>query len=344
MRSKANHIGYLLCALFLMAVSCTAATGKVIYVDDDAPIDGGGSSWADAFCCLQNALADANASDEIHVARGIYKPDLRIEKAGRTGTWLTASGDRMDSFQLLSDVTIKGGYAGIGEAEPDARDINLYETILSGDLSANDGNNPDDPVSETSRAENSYQVVTGSGTEETAVLDGFTITGGNADVFTNRNGGGMLNEYGSPQIINCTFTQNSAQYYGGGIYNYYSSPTLVNCTFTQNSSGTEGGGIYNYQNDLNLTNCTFEGNSAHRGGGIHSGHGNLSLTDCTFIGNSANSGAGIHSYASTGWSGDEMDEEFQSIPMLVNCTFTANSAEDRGGGLYSSDSKPSLTN
>ena len=344
MRGKNLKIMLTASVLLISLVICAPCTGKIIYVDDDAPIDGGGSSWADAFCCLQAALAEASIGDEIRVANGIYKPDLRIEQAGRIGIRISVSGDRTDTFQLLSGVTIKGGYAGAGETEPDARDINLYETILSGDLSANDRVNPDGPVSVTGRAENSHHVVTGSGVDETAILDGFTITGGNSNVFTHRNGGGMLNEYGSPQLISCTFRENTAQYYGGGIYNYYSSPTLVNCTFTQNSSGTEGGGIYNYQNDLNLTNCTFEGNSAHRGGGIHSGYGNLSLVDCTFIGNSANSGAGIHSYASTGWSGDEMDEEFQSIPMLVNCIFTANSAEDRGGGLYSSDSKPGLTN
>jgi len=239
MRSKANYIRRLLCALFLLTVSCTAATGKVIYVDVDSVSKFDGSSWANALCCLQDALAEANIGDEIHVAEGIYRPDRRIEISGRSGVQITASGDRMATFQLLSGVTIMGGYAGTGEADPDARDIDLYETILSGDLDNNDVNSPDDPASEAGRAENSYQVVTGSGTDETAVLDGFTITGGNADLYTNRNGGGLLNEYGSPQIINCTFSDNSAQYYGGGIYNYYSKSTLANCTFTRNSSGTD---------------------------------------------------------------------------------------------------------
>jgi len=345
MRGIANFMMRLEISIFsIVLISAAIASGEVIYVDDDAPIDGGGSSWADAYYCLQEAFAKASIGDEIRVANGIYKPDLRIEQAGRIGIRISVSGDRTDTFQLLSGVTIKGGYAGAGEAEPDARDINLYETILSGDLSANDRVNPDGPASEVGRAENSHHVVTGSGVDGTAVLDGFTITGGNANVFTNRNGAGLLNEYGSPQIINCTFTENSAQYYGGGIYNYYSSPTLVNCTFTQNSSGTEGGGIYNYQSNLSLNNCTFEENSSHRGGGIHNGHGSLSVTDCTFTGNLAQTGAGINSYAAAESSADEPDEDSQRTPVLINCTFTANSAEDSGGGLYISDSKPSLNN
>jgi parallel beta-helix repeat protein len=325
----------------------TPATGRVIYVDVDAVRQFDGSSWALGYRCLQDALAEVRPGDEIRVAEGVYKPDRRTsEGSGRAGVRVIPSGDRLDTFQLLSGVTIKGGYAGVGEADPDARDIDLYETVLSGDLDDNDVdvNSLDDLVSKAGRAENSCQVVTGNGTDETAVLDGFTITGGNADVFTNRNGGGMLNEYGSPLIINCTFRENSAQYYGGGIYNYYGSPTLVNCTFKLNFSGTEGGGIYNYQSSLNLTNCTFEENSAHRGGGIHSGHGNLNLADCTFIGNSAHTGAGIHSYAAMDGRAGYMNEDSRSTPMLVNCTFTANFAEDRGGGLHSSDSKPGLRN
>jgi parallel beta-helix repeat protein/predicted outer membrane repeat protein len=330
--------------LLISLVICAPAKGKVIYVDDDAPIDGDGSSWADAYYCLQEAFAKASIGDEIRVANGIYKPDLGIEQAGRTGVRITASGDRMATFQLLSGVTIMGGYAGAGEAEPDARDINLYETILSGDLSANDRVNPDGPASEAGRAENSHHVVTGSGTDETAVLDGFTITGGNANVFTNRNGAGLLNEYGSPQIINCTFTENSAQYYGGGIYNYYGNPILIDCTFIRNSAGTEGGGIYNYRNYSNLNNCTFSENSAHRGGGIYNGYSSPKIADCTFIRNSADSGAGVYNYApAEDWAGD-IDQDPQSTPIFLNCTFTANSADDNGGAIYSFENNPCLTN
>jgi parallel beta-helix repeat protein/predicted outer membrane repeat protein len=327
-----------------LTTSCTIAAGKIIYVDDDAPLTGEGTSWDNAYCCLQVALAEAAVGDEIHVADGIYKPDRRLEKAGRLGFRITESSSRLETFQLLSGVTIKGGYAGVGAADPDARDINLYETILSGDLAVNDVDNNNGLASEESRAENSYHVVTANGVDETAVLDGFTITGGNANVFTNRNGAGLLNEYGSPQVVNCMFTQNSAQYYGGGIYNYYGSSGIVNCTFTRNYSGTEGGGIYNYQGSLNLNDCTFEENSSHRGGGIHSGHGSLNLTDCAFVGNLAHTGAGINNYAAMEASTIEIDEDYQSTPVLVNCTFITNSAEDKGGGLYSSDSKPSLKN
>ena len=61
------------------------------------------------------------------------------------------------------------------------------------------------------------------------VLEGFTITGGNANGnFPDNVGGGMYNLISSPTVSNCTFSGNTA-YAGGGMYNYNSSPTVTNC-------------------------------------------------------------------------------------------------------------------
>ena len=138
MQSKANHIRWLLCAFFVLAVICTVARAGVIYVDADASNTNDGSSWANAYWCLQNALAEAQQGDEIRVANGIYRPDHRAETTGRFGSLITASGDRTATFQLINGVTICGAYAGYGEPDPNARDIDLYETVLSGDLADND--------------------------------------------------------------------------------------------------------------------------------------------------------------------------------------------------------------
>src|SRR4030042_3109658 len=159
MRSKANYIRPLLCALFILAVSCTAATGKVIYVDVDAVAEYDGSSWALAYLCLQEAIAQVRPGDEIRVAQGIYRPDRQPAfSGGRTGrsgrTEITESGDRTATFELINGVTFKGGYAGCSEPYPDKRDFNLYETILSGDLDGNDVDiiRPGDLLGESSRA------------------------------------------------------------------------------------------------------------------------------------------------------------------------------------------------
>ena len=108
---------------------------------------GCGSSWSNA-CELQTALASASAGDEIWVAAGTYYP----------GT------NREDTFQLISGVALYGGFAGT-ETAREQRDWGTNLTVLSGDIGV-----PDDS------SDNSYSVVTGSGVDTSAILDGFTIT------------------------------------------------------------------------------------------------------------------------------------------------------------------------
>jgi hypothetical protein len=282
-------------------------TGQIIYVDADATGANDGSSWADAYNYLQDALADAFNGDEIRVAQGTYKPDQ--------GLGITP-GDRTATFQLVNRVTMKGGYAGFGEPDPNARDIELYETILSGDLDGNDVDVNDrwDLWNEPSRAENSYHVVTGSDVNEAAVLDGFTIAGGNANGRYNIDenlGAGMYTDLGGPTVINCTFKGNSAKQNGAGMYSSSSILRLVNCTFQANC-GKMGGGMWNQTSVLTLINCTFRGNKAtFIAGGMGIYDSNATLTDCTFSGN-----IGGHSIGGLGI-GD-------SNVTLTNCTFTGN--------------------
>ncbi len=46
----------------IAAISSAAHAGTILYVDDDAPLNGDGLSWDTAFRFLQDALADAAAS------------------------------------------------------------------------------------------------------------------------------------------------------------------------------------------------------------------------------------------------------------------------------------------
>lgn len=343
---------WLVVFVFLLLLFFSSAMGKIIYVDDDATGANDGSNWENAYCYLQDALADANSTEkpvEIRVAQGIYKPDQ--------GAFQTP-GDREATFRLISGVTLTGGYSGFGEPNPDTRDVELYETVLSGDLNGDDVQIDEleavdlvDFFDEPTRAENSYHVVTDSGTDDSAIIDGFTITAGNANGpegpqdnrYKFKSGGGMYNISGNPIVADCTFTKNSAVF-GGGMNNMLGNLTIVNCTFNQNSRGgmrnesstvalnnctftnNKMSGIINQLSSLTLTNCTFSENWNRIGGGIGSWSTTLNLTDCTFIRNSADiAGGGMDGGTAT----------------LTNCTFIANEA-NQGGGLQSDSS--TLTN
>ena len=71
-----------LSALAVAAAVATVASGQttVMYVDDDAPAGGDGTTWNKAYRDLQDALDSARAkhltgSIEVRIAEGIYTPD-----------------------------------------------------------------------------------------------------------------------------------------------------------------------------------------------------------------------------------------------------------------------------
>jgi rhamnogalacturonyl hydrolase YesR len=305
--------------------------GGIIFVDGAATGANNGTSWTDAFIYLQDALDFVQSAvcsvNEIHVAKGVYKPDCN-------STVPNGTGDRQATFQLISGVAFKGGYAGFGEPNADARDIKAYETILSGDLNGDDVdvNDPCDLLNEPTRTENSYHVVTGTNADANAMLDGFTITAGNASdaTFAHSRGGGLLNDWSDPTVNKCTFSKNAALFLGGAMCNLNSKLTVTRCTFGGNAAGI-GGGMGNDGSSPWVTHCTFTLNSAIYGGGM--GNINFSspiLTNCTFAGNSADFGGGLNNLTN-------------SSSTLTNCTFTGNSA-NRGGAIDDVDSVLTVTN
>jgi fibro-slime domain-containing protein len=259
--------------------------GKVIYVDTEAGGANDGSSWADAFNYLQDALAltspNLEAGDEIWVADGTYKPD---EGTGRTPD------DQTETFQLVSDVALYGGFAR-GENSLRERDWITNKTILSGDIDIT-GDEHDRGDAYLPEGNNSYHVAKGA---DGAYIDGFIITGGNANTGS-FGGGGMLNNGVSPIIRNCIFSANMADdtRHGAGVYNCNSSsPTLINCIFTGNWTTGDGSGMYNTSSDPTVINCTITANYAvGTAGGIYNDSGNPTISNCIIWDNEDSSGTG----------------------------------------------------
>ncbi len=248
----------LLSSLGFATTIIVPANGRV-YVIQNAT--GDGSGWRNASGSLADVLSQAasNGTTEIWVASGTYKPEYR---AGNGTT------DRDKSFVLVKNVKIYGGFAGT-ENSISERKIAENITILSGDLDDND------TTEKSTLSDNCYHVIISAEDVGTALLDGFTITGGNADgsdTFTVNGkgiyrefGGGLYNMTSSPTVTNCNFVNNIA-YRGGGIYNTSSTSTITNCSFSNNSA-VDGGGIYNTSSSPTIMNCTFANNTASAAGG-----------------------------------------------------------------------------
>jgi hypothetical protein len=308
-------------AVTLTAPQSARANPGVLYAAPVAQGSGNCSSWANA-CTLQTALAQAVSGDEIWVKMGVYYPG--------------AAGNREATFTLKNSVALYGGFAGT-EMQRNQRNWQTNLTILSGDIDQNDINADGNYIAETAadiQGNNVYHVVTGGGTNNTAVLDGFIITAGQANGSSLHNyGGGLYNTSSSPTLSNVTFSGNSAGS-GGGMYNDTSDPTLINVTFSGNIVGFGvGGGMYNTSSGPTLTSVTFSDNIAGWGCGGMGNFDNSSptLTNVIFSSNWAdNYGGGMCNRSSS--------------PTLTNVTFDGNMTDGDGGGMYNTSSSPTLTN
>ena len=232
------------------------------YVDADASGGDDGTSWADAYTDLHNALMAAGSGDSIFVAEGTYKP----------------SGDGLNNvrdatFDIPEGVLVYGGFEG-NEANLADRPNPLLRTILSGDISG----------------PNAYHVVEMKNAG--AVLDGFTVRDGLADKSgsSNGNGAGLFVD-AEVTIQNLEVRNNEATNFGGGIY--VKKAMVKNCTFHNNKStllfNSGGGGIHMSDSETKVIDCEIYNNEAVNGNGIYLNRGEV--VNCLIRNNRQGTGA-----------------------------------------------------
>ena len=274
---------------------------SLLYVDQSVTPTGDGSSWANAFSTLQEAISAATPGDTIVVAQGTYLPS--VERDGTTDE------PRRFTFELPDAVKIYGGFAGGEVIDQTAllnRDRTANETILSGDV---DGNSTLDNG-------NVFTVVSAIDVSASTTLDGFTIEGGFADStgVAQESGAGILvqaaSATSSPVFQNLVIRNNVVDDTGGGgagVAVITSSNTVsarfINVVFDNNAAEgtggvTRGGGLFVNANGISasaeatLINNLFLNNRADEGGGLHnnpdlSGSANVTIVNSTFFGNEA---------------------------------------------------------
>ena len=326
----------------------TIAPVVFFYVDKDATGAGDGSSWDNAFTTIQPAIDAAfpAGGGEVWVAEGTYSE---------------ARADIDGSLVMKEGVALYGGFIGAAsggyETQRDARNWTDHATTISG-LTARSG-------------AAARHVVKGA---TSGVLDGFTITGGNANGSAPHNqGGGLFADHVTTlTLANCLFTTNTASMSGGAVCSVVSSVTYERCRFISNvayraggltcqggrsvfrgclfltnrATDRPGGGIYHaFDNTLGapsymlIDGCWFYGNYAGYGGGVNvNGTDSYIQTDiynCVFAGNHA----GGNSWGGTSTGGAIWNEGTSHLT-AANCTFSGNSDSNNLAAIYNySDSR-----
>jgi uncharacterized repeat protein (TIGR01451 family) len=242
-----------------------ASTAQTLFVNAGATGNGTGTSWTDAFTSLATALSTAQPGDEIWVAGGTYTP----------GT------DRTSSFTIANGTTILGGFVG-NEPLASLRNPSTNVTTLSGEIGA--------PGS----ADNCYHVAWAADLGTASTLDGFVITGGNAD-------GGGLHDVGAGiyasnsnlTIASSTIANNDAQTNGAGLWQGGGNLNIDTTTWQNNNAGNCGGAIHHFSGTLNIANSAFSGNSASTGGSFCNAGDGATITNSSFANDSATDGGNI---------------------------------------------------
>lgn len=289
---------------------------SIIYVDIDATEgENDGSSWENAYTDLQSALAVAGASDQIWVAEGTYLPTTTI--------------DRTVSFVINNGVKVYGGFTG-DETLLAQRNFKANETILSGNIGGD------------TQADNSYHVVDISGSPASTIIDGFTVSSGQADGdggFARQDDGGgfFARSDASAVLSNLVVENNFASANGGGIYlELENSPTITNVIFRNNSASTSGGAIHlDTDNNLTVFNSLFVDNQSQGGGAIqvNNRNPNLNIANNTFYNNVGGVANAIYDESGSGNSTNIInnilwdDEAFGNPQVVLERVFIGTSNE-----------------
>lgn len=265
-----------------------APTAKVHYVKGGAR--GDGSSWEKASGDLQAAIDVAISGDQIWVAAGTYHPTRLIDPKRK----------RSFAFLLKDGISLYGGFEGT-EKSPEERALKTVEapigsllehqTILSGKLdnkeetwtrAMDEGSSYRYTWKVEGNADNANHILYLKGTEkatEGIVIDGFTLTGGNANQWQVYAGGSALYAKGKLRLSRSIITRNASRnpvegksFKGGAIALLGDSEETIveNCLFESNlavapNEPATGGSLY-LEGGV-VRNCIFRGSVAHDEGG-----------------------------------------------------------------------------
>jgi hypothetical protein len=357
-------------ALFSAAGLCSGARGQTtLYVDDDAPAGGNGSSWPTAFNDLNDATilaASLPPPVTIRIAGGVYRPRI-------------PPGQIEPQFRLVDGESIIGGYRGLAPGgNPEERNTALFPTTLNAQLwpSVNQWS-PNMFVAAAPGAalaldglivrdaSSWYTCSCGIGAAGLHA-PGCTVTITNCTFVNNDSAGDIASiQAGTLSMTDCSVLNSGpdseehpcvvyadwlemtrcrvAGNYGGVAC---ASGGFLNCLFEDNSGGLGQGGAGGVRaaGDVRLIGCTFRRNGSRNstGGTVIAG-GVATAVNCVFAANQGYRGAAMYGVIAA-YNCSFLDNVTYSDggavytwpgSVLVNCTLARNTGRYWGGGLWS---------
>jgi hypothetical protein len=326
----------------------------IVYVKQNGSGNFLANSWDNAAPEIADALVAAKNSTaikEIWVAGGTYKPLY----SAADNNFGNADG-RNNTFLLVNNVKLFGGFPTIGNPLPAERNPTLNQTILSGDFNNDDVvTGSGTTLSISGNAENAYHVLIAAGPMGTAEFDGFYIRSGNASDNSNvtvnglqvynRNGAGLTNIGASYAIKNCHFESNYVYFgAGAGMLNTGGANTTISeCRFVNNVAfyitnqgwGDEiaGAGMANISSNPVIERSEFVSNvttGGRFGGAVYNSSSSAVFHNSKFNNNVAGAGGAFFNTSSNA--------------VLTNLAVYDNLAFSHGGAICNVGSSPVLTN
>lgn len=260
---KTNTILKIMTSVILLMAALVGQAQDIRYVRQNGT--GDGSSWANASGDLQAMIEEFGNQEvgEIWVAAGTYVPTKIFEDDTNTET---TDRDKAFAIERGSAVRLYGGFPPSGNPTMADRNLTQNKTILDGKA-----NDPSHPLGALGGA---FHVLI-AWTNERVVVDGFHITGGNANQFgsihdfSRSEGGGVV------LSANIIFSNNevygNASVKGGGVrMNGRNGDSILfqNNKIYNNTAINQGGGIFGdiYGGKTFLNNNLLHSNAAAEGG------------------------------------------------------------------------------